>query len=353
MKPGTPANPEGPDDYDDDFGGGGGGSGGGGGWGSGPPPIIPVTNDSEKELRLHRPEPYDGTKTKFRTFLQSVLLYLAANAHIFKHDKQKVAFALSYLTEGEAASWRQAWLESKTTPTEVDLGNWRDFVSDLNKAFTETDESGNALHTIRNMNQGSKTADEFVSEFKIVLSKTGLISKNHRNLTAKQASVDPGDIAARQFFIDALNRPLAKKILESDECPDHLEGWYEKAIKVDDTYRRAKAFWTRRPEPVKTNNNPRKQWTFTKKDPDAMDVDRLTMEQKEELRRKGQCFFCKEHGHIASRCPKKSNGSKQEVQRKKPWDTKTASTSISTLLSEYEKVDYEALGAHLANEAGF
>jgi len=43
----------------------------------------------------------------------------------------------------------------------------------------------------------------------------------------------------------------------------------------------------------------------TARDPNAMDVDRMTVEERQELMRKGACFFCKEVGHLTSECPKK------------------------------------------------
>jgi hypothetical protein len=40
-----------------------------------------------------------------------------------------------------------------------------------------------------------------------------------------------------------------------------------------------------------------------RKDPDAMDVDALTMEERGMLLRQGKCFCCKKTGHMAKDCP--------------------------------------------------
>jgi hypothetical protein len=41
------------------------------------------------------------------------------------------------------------------------------------------------------------------------------------------------------------------------------------------------------------------------RDPDAMDVDRLTIEERNDLMKRGACFFCKKEGHMAIDCQKK------------------------------------------------
>jgi hypothetical protein len=41
------------------------------------------------------------------------------------------------------------------------------------------------------------------------------------------------------------------------------------------------------------------------RDPNAMDVDALSIKQQEEAMRKGACFGCGEVGHISRNCPKK------------------------------------------------
>ena len=44
---------------------------------------------------------------------------------------------------------------------------------------------------------------------------------------------------------------------------------------------------------------------FTKKDPNAMDVDLLSTEKRDKAMRKGLCFGCKKHGHLNRDCPDK------------------------------------------------
>jgi hypothetical protein len=54
----------------------------------------------------------------------------------------------------------------------------------------------------------------------------------------------------------------------------------------------------------------KKKETIPQKDPWAIDINvtrtnSAKVDEKQRLRREGQCFFCKEQGHLSRDCPKK------------------------------------------------
>ena len=59
-----------------------------------------------------------------------------------------------------------------------------------------------------------------------------------------------------------------------------------------------------------TNNEKKEEksgrrWTFQRKVPNAMDIDAMTTEQRDEAMKKGLCFGCGKQGHLSRDCPMK------------------------------------------------
>jgi Domain of unknown function (DUF4939) len=70
---------------------------------------IPPTNRAKK-LNLNKPEVFDGNCNNFKDFLQNVEVYMDINHKIYNNDLQKIAFVLSFMTTGAAATWRAQFI---------------------------------------------------------------------------------------------------------------------------------------------------------------------------------------------------------------------------------------------------
>jgi hypothetical protein len=113
----------------------------------------------------------------------------------------------------------------------------------------------------------------------------------------------------------------------------------EKAIQFDTNWRMGNLFFN---QDIKTNPSKQKAdinksngnacwWRMSKrKDPNAMDVDALTMKERGMLLRQGKCFRCKKTGHMAKDCPPEQG----ESFKKKADPARFAYTMIKVLTKE-------------------
>jgi hypothetical protein len=71
--------------------------------------------------------------------MQDVYVYLKVNRLIYNDDEKKISFILSYLADGDAAVWKQQFIqtkieESKEAKTdEPSWGTYKEFVEALKK----------------------------------------------------------------------------------------------------------------------------------------------------------------------------------------------------------------------------
>jgi uncharacterized alpha/beta hydrolase family protein len=100
---------------------------------------------------------------------------------------------------------------------------------------------------------------------------------------------------------NVLNPSLVKKIMLLDNPPNTIEGWVQKAITIDGQYRATMDVLNRRLNEGKTSKEGRtnkQTWSnyFDKKkarierDPDAMDIDTMTMEKRMAMISISFCF---------------------------------------------------------------
>jgi hypothetical protein len=310
-----------------------------------------------KEVKLNPPKPFTGKRTELKRFMQDVIVYTTINKDVYDTDDKKIAFTISFMNDGDAGAWKEEFLSRKIADAnrrgdDVAFGTWTAFKTALEESFKPFDAAGDALFEMRNMKMGQDASiDEHVAKFKILVSQTGL-----------------GDSAAlADFFRETLPSGLQRQILTSDPPPVTLNDWYDKAARFHNNWRRMQKIlgrgnrnaWTPQNRAVPPGHlgygNGTRKFIFPKKerDPNAMDVDRLSIEERNALMKEGRCFKCKHLGHMARECKQGSQPQTTKTTTPKKWGGLEAAAHIRALtatMDEDEKkklrenVEYEGIG---------
>ena len=263
-----------------------------------------------KEIGINKPTPFTGDRKKVGTFVQEAKVYLTINKDVYNTDDKKIAFMLSYMTDKEALQWKELYLETLTDQTTGDIvfPTYGEFLKDLKEAFKAADRTGESMNRLTNLKQGNKTAEELATEFRLLAGQAGLEAKSHSD-----------HIHLIGLFRNALRPALSRRILFGEVVPKTIEEWVAKAIQYDTNYRMALAL-TGQTSRTTGNAQRNRGWAprnTETRDPNAMDVDSMSVEERSNLMRQGACFKCKKRGHLARDCPDgKPNSSPKKLSAK-------------------------------------
>ena len=163
---------------------------------------------------------------------------------------------------------------------------YKEFLETFNlyfKPINQTIEANNRLITLK---QGKRTVEEYVAEFHLLVSMAQITSITNSD-----------NIHLINYFRQGLNPAIAKKIGLSENVPNTIAEWVDRAVQYDTQYRLTMAMHGR--TIINYKKSTRSNDT---KDPNAMDVDAMTTEKRESLMRQGLCFKCEGRGHLACNC---------------------------------------------------
>jgi hypothetical protein len=89
--------------------------------------IVTMTPKASENVKLNPPKPFTGKRSDFVLFMQDVYVYLKVNRLIYDDDEKKISFILSYLADGDAAVWKQHFIQMKIEESEeakTDKPSW-------------------------------------------------------------------------------------------------------------------------------------------------------------------------------------------------------------------------------------
>ena len=174
-----------------------------------------------KKTKLNPPKVFTGKRTDLQRFLQDTFVFLTINKEHYNTDDKKIAFVMSFMTDGDTALWKQEFIskvirDSVTAENEITFGTYKSFIESLEKSFLPYNAPGDALNAMKRLRMGEGSFEEHLAKFKLLVSQSGL-----------DESAGVADL-----FRETLPVGIQRPILLSEKPPVTLQEWYDKVLQL-------------------------------------------------------------------------------------------------------------------------
>ena len=175
------------------------------------------------EFKLAAPKQFTGNREDLNGFLLDLNLYLTINREIYDDSFKKIGYALSFMTTGDAKSWKDQYLEELNKGEYLDLGTWSEFTKALKESFELYDALGDAMEKIINLKKGDTTVEDHITKYRVLLRK---------------AKIPEDSPPAIDYFMRSLPTPLQRDLLRLPTLPKDLKEWYTWANRLNNNFRK-------------------------------------------------------------------------------------------------------------------
>ena len=184
--------------------------GGGGGTATGP--------NMGSYLEVAKPAIFNGEAGKVGRFILACKIYIRNKMRGDTVEGQ-VQWVLSYVQGGSVDVWKENVMEELETG-EAEYKSVEEFLTILKKEFGGEEEESMKAAELRKMEQGGRTMEEYIQEFK----------------RAARGSGYEGRPLIKEFKRE-MNRGIRRKLMEVENPPTSIEQWYRRATVLDRNWR--------------------------------------------------------------------------------------------------------------------
>ena len=259
------------------------------------------TNDPTKipAPKTKNPDVFYGVRSKLRSFLSQITLYIELHPHEFPTEHSKVLYAASFL-KGPAFEWFEPHLRtmrSANMSRSALLDDFTLFCQALQNTYGDIDTRANAERTLGRLRQTGAAA-EYASRFQQTAS-----------------FLNWNDDALQWAFYKGLKDRIKDELAKEDR-PATLNELIEKAVRIDNR------LYERYRESSRTTWNKTSQWTK----PEPMDLSSTSFKPKQDQNKHSSnertqrsenriiCYRCGKPGHKVSLCRSASLKPRSDAQ---------------------------------------
>jgi len=165
-------------------------------------------------VEVARPQVFSGKMEEVSAFVNMARLYIRMKM-MEEVTATQVAWVLSYVQGGIAEVWKDNLLD-ELAKGESEVESVEQLFTKIKNNFGETSEEERKIEQLRTIEQGGRTCNKYVQEFKKVARGSGY----KRRPLIKE-------------FKRGLNGSIRRKLVEAEELLTTIGEWQERAVRLD------------------------------------------------------------------------------------------------------------------------
>jgi len=170
---------------------------------------------------MAKPQTFDRTLSKVSRFVAACKLYIRMRLRESSVEKQ-IQWVLSYVQGGSADIWKKNVMKELETG-EIEFKSAGEFLAEIRREFGEEDEKSVKVAELKKIEQGGRTMEEFVQDFKRVARGSGYEG-----------------YPLIEEFKWGMNSSIRRKLMEVENQPSSIKQWFKRVITLDRNWRESR-----------------------------------------------------------------------------------------------------------------